>query len=165
MCIPFGLCTGPWLFTKITKPIINYLRSLEWVSVVYLDDWWLTAETKERCNENVAVTRKILESLGFVINVDKSDLFPSTTCQFLGFILDSSAMTLELTRKKRKHILELVKKFKTINTCLIRDFACFVGNIIAVCPAVNYGWFHSKLFERQRYLSLLHSHDNYDANM
>jgi len=25
-CLPFGLCTSPYIFTKIMKPVINYLR-------------------------------------------------------------------------------------------------------------------------------------------
>lgn len=165
VCLPFGICTGPWVFTKITKPIVNYLRSLGWLSVVYLDDWWLIHKTLEGCSENIKITIKLLESLGFVINKDKSELIPSTTCQFLGFILNSDLMTIELTPKKREHILELIKKFKSLDSCVIREFACFVGNITAACPAVNYGWFHSKIFEQQKYLSLLNSHDNYDAVM
>ncbi|CAG5107428.1 Protein of unknown function [Cotesia congregata] len=63
------------------------------------------------------------KSLGFVINKEKSELIPSTICQFLGFRLDSRAMTLELTQKKREHILELIKKFKILDSCVIRDFA------------------------------------------
>ena len=38
-CLPFGLCTAPWLSTKIIKPIVNYLRMSGFMSVVHLDDW------------------------------------------------------------------------------------------------------------------------------
>lgn len=165
VCMPFGLNAAPWVFTKVVKPIVGYLRGLGWTSVVYLDDWLFIADSQERCRENLAVSRDLLESLGFIVNVAKSNLIPSVTCQFLGFIFDSASMTLELTEKKRKNILDLVTKFKEIRSCSIREFAQFVGNIAAACPAVNYGWFHSKSLEREKYLALLESKDNYDANM
>lgn len=37
-CIPFGLCTAPFLFTKLMKPIAQQLRSRGLLSVFYLDD-------------------------------------------------------------------------------------------------------------------------------
>lgn len=106
-----------------------------------------------------------MESLGFLINESKSNIFPSTRCQFLGFILDSKSMTLELTEQKRKSLLSLIKQYKSIKTCKIRDIAQFVGNITAACPAIQYGWLYSKGFERQKYLALLRSEGDYEAKM
>lgn len=103
------------------------------------------------CTENIRLTRRKLESLGFSINKEKSNLTPSTRCQFLGFILDSNCMTLELTKQKRKVILSLIKKFKDTEICKIKEFAQFVSNITAACPAVQYGWLYSKNFERQKF--------------
>lgn len=74
-------------------------------------------------------------------------------------------MTLELPETKRQLILSIIKKFKTLQSCTIREFAQFVGNITAACPAVQYGWAYSKGFERQKYLALLKTEGNYDAKM
>lgn len=38
-CVPFGLCSAPFVLTKILKPIINILREEGFLSVVYLDDF------------------------------------------------------------------------------------------------------------------------------
>lgn len=38
-CLPFGLSTAPYTFTKIMKPVVGYLRSRGFVSVLYLDDF------------------------------------------------------------------------------------------------------------------------------
>ncbi|KAJ8914724.1 hypothetical protein NQ315_017434 [Exocentrus adspersus] len=46
-----------------------------------------------------------------------------------------------------------------------RDFAKFVGKLIAACPAVNYGWAHVKLFEREKYLALKANNGNYEHTM
>lgn len=37
-CIPFGLCTVPFVFTKLMKPIVQSLRAKGFLSVFYLDD-------------------------------------------------------------------------------------------------------------------------------
>lgn len=38
VCLPFSFNIAPWLFTKITKPLVRYLRNVGLSSVVYLDD-------------------------------------------------------------------------------------------------------------------------------
>lgn len=38
VCLLFGLNTAPWLYTKITKPVVTLLRRKSFKSVVYLDD-------------------------------------------------------------------------------------------------------------------------------
>lgn len=62
-------------------------------------------------------------------------------------------------------MLALIKEFKDKSVCKIREFAQFVGNMTACCPAVEYGRVYSKLFEKQIFLALLDNHDNYDAKM
>lgn len=156
---------APWLNTKLTKPVANWLRNKGLTSVVYLDDWLCFGSSREDCAENVRLTRQCLESLGFLINEEKSKLTSSTRCQFLGFILDSKQMTLELTEQKREVILSLTRKYKNLEYCKIREFAQFVGNITGACPAVQYGWLYSKGFERQKYLALLRNKGDYEARM
>lgn len=66
-------------------------------------------------------------------------------------------MTIELSYEKRKNFHDLFLKFKYLTYCSIRKFSQLVSNITAACPAINYGWLHSKKFERQRYLELLNN--------
>lgn len=165
ICLPFGLSTAPWVFTKIMKPVTSHLRFLGWLSVVYLDDWWLVGTSRYLCSQNIKVSREFLESLGFILNLKKSNLDPSTSCKFLGFIFNSQQMTIELTKEKRNNLHDLFLKFKNLTYCSIREFSQLVGNITAACPAINYGWLHSKKFERQRYLELFKANDNYDCIM
>ncbi|CAD6227319.1 GSCOCG00011975001-RA-CDS, partial [Cotesia congregata] len=37
-CLPFGFCESPYVFTKLMKPVMTYLRSMGFLSVIYLDD-------------------------------------------------------------------------------------------------------------------------------
>lgn len=40
-CLPFGLSSAPWAFTKILKPLLSFFRSRGVRLVVYLDDFLL----------------------------------------------------------------------------------------------------------------------------
>ncbi|XP_039305200.1 uncharacterized protein LOC120357772 [Solenopsis invicta] len=74
-CLPFGLSTAPFVFTKLMKPPITRLREHGFTSVIYLDDILLLGESKEKCTKNVQETRLLLEKLGFIINDDKSSRY------------------------------------------------------------------------------------------
>lgn len=71
------------------------------MSTIYLDDILCIESTYDSCAKNVTVTKKVLESLGFLINEEKSMNIFSTQCKFLGLIINSNQMTLELTQEKK----------------------------------------------------------------
>lgn len=86
----FGLCTAPYVFTELLKPVVQKLREMGIVFIIYLDDILIMGKTEEECHRSTQRTIKVLQSMGFVINREKSNLEPSQKCQFLGFIIDSS---------------------------------------------------------------------------
>lgn len=150
----FGLCTAPFVFTKLLKPVMQYLRTRGYVSVNYLDDFICIAETYKECIDNINATINILTSLGFVINFNKSQLVPQTECKFLGFIFNTSNMTIYLPEDKKLRILQKSLKMLETKRCSIRYFAEFIGLLTSACPAVNYGWVYTKLFEREKFFAL-----------
>lgn len=162
--LPFGLCTAPYVFTKLLKPIMYYLRSAGLISVNYLDDFLCIGKTFDECYRNVKSTMNLLKSLGFVVNMEKSQLYPCTQCKFLGFIFDTCKMTLSLPEDKKRRILDKTEKMITTKVCSIRHFAEYIGLLTSACPAVLYGWVYSKLFEREKFFALNGS-DEYDRSM
>lgn len=84
-CLPFGYSLAPRVFTKVLKPVISYLRTNGYKVVIFLDDILLIGSSVKECLSQLSSLRDLLESLGFVINVNKSQLIPVT--QF--FIWDS----------------------------------------------------------------------------
>lgn len=163
--MPFGLNIAPFVFTKIMKPLLSHLRQRGYWSVLYLDDFLLLGRSYQECRNNITATINILQSLGFVINFEKSRLVPSHKIQYLGFVYDSYAMTVSIPTEKQLKLQKLVLKFSKAKKCKIRDFARFIGNIISVCPAVRYGYVYTKLFERQKFLALQKSEGNYNQIM
>lgn len=160
-CLPFGLSSSPYVYTKIMKPVYEFLRSNNFISCCYLDDTLLIGKTYDECIQNVNFTKSTLENLGFLINYTKSCLIPKTNCKFLGFIFDSKNMQLKLPLSKINKIKDTVNFHLTLTKCKLRDFARLIGLLTSACPAVQFSWLYTKILERHKYLCLL---DNPDYN-
>jgi hypothetical protein len=157
--LAFGLSSSPYVFTKLMKPVMEYLRSQGLLSVIYLDDIFLIGTSYSDCKTNVNITKDTLERLGFLLNFDKSCLTPKKECKFLGFVFDSQNMIMTLPDTKRIKIKEKVQA--VLNTrrwnCTLRDFARFLGLLVSACPAIQYSWLYTKEFERFKFLCLLNN--------
>ena len=107
--------------------------------MVYIDDTYIQGDTPRLCHNNVWDTEKLLWDLGFHIHPDKSVRIPSQRLEFLGFILDSNAMTVTLTDKCKQKILDMCKVLLQQPCQTIKFIAALVGCFIAALPGVKYG--------------------------
>lgn len=162
-CLPFGLSSCPFVFTKVMKPIIQILRSEGITVIIYLDDILVMARSEFECKKNTQRAIDILKSLGFIINFNKSNLSPSRYCKFVGFIIDSQNMQLCLPTDKRYKIKELVRNFIKKKSCKIEEMAKLSGVLASSCLGVKYGWLYYKSLEREKYLALKLNNKNMSA--
>ena len=160
-CLPFGLSVSPFIFTKLIKPITNTLRLNGFTSTVYLDDFLCIAKNYEKCMHNVEATLGLLTRLGFIINKNKSCLTPNTRCNFLGMIIDSVKYTLELPESKKQNLIIILNQLLKKKQCKISEFAQVIGRLVAACPAVEYGFVHTKSLEREKTKALIANNYNY----
>ena len=100
ICLPFGLSSAPRVFTKVLKPFLASIRNKGIRLVIYLDDMAIISSSRELSSQEAAIVVQILESLGFIINKEKSVLIPSQKIVFLGYVIDSVAMTVSLPEEK-----------------------------------------------------------------
>ena len=99
-CLPFGYKLAPRVFTKVLKPVYASLRFRQIRVIYYIDDTLIIANSKEECALHASEVCNLLSSLGFTVNKTKSQLIPSQRTTFLGFVVDSVAMTLSLPDDK-----------------------------------------------------------------
>ena len=135
------------MFTKLLKPIFSHLRSKGFKSNVYLDDCLLFGKSYNECIKNLKYTIHLLSHLGFIINYEKSYLIPKTSCQYLGFIIDSVRFSTELTEKRKLCIKEKINSFKVHKFYKIREYAHLQGLLVSAFPGVDYGMLYTKNFE------------------
>ena len=71
-CLPFGLASAPWVFTKTLRPVIALGRELGMRLVVYIDDILLMAESKEKARDQANGLVYLMNCLGFTVNREKT---------------------------------------------------------------------------------------------
>lgn len=87
ICLPFGLSSAPRVFTKAMKPFVSEVRNKGIRLVIYLDDIAIISSSRELSFEETAFVIQMLESLGFIVNKEKSVLVLLQSVEFLGSLL------------------------------------------------------------------------------
>ena len=131
----------------------------------YLDDILLLGRTINECDTNLNTTRELLESLGFVLNIEKCQLTPATECKFLGFLFNSEKLYVALPDDKRQKFEDIVRKFKNQSKCRIREMAHLVGLLVSACPGIKYASLYVKALEREKFLALHENERDYGKVM
>ena len=147
-CLPQGIKNGPFSYMKVSHEIVRYLRNKLIDLLLYIDAGFLAASNAEKLKRDLAITLNTLHRCGFILNVEKSELEPVKRIEFLGFILDTENMTIELTWEKRKKLFELINQALHGKKISIRLLAKIIGNIIATFPCSDYGKVNYRKLER-----------------
>ena len=84
-CLPFGLASAPWVFTKTLKPIAALGRELGIRLVVCIDDILLMAETREKARDHASGLIYLLQCLGFTKKLGEDNPRTISTPRILGF--------------------------------------------------------------------------------
>jgi hypothetical protein len=127
--LPFGLNTAPREFTKLIKPVVAYLRKRGILMIAYLDDFLILGSTKAESNLNTSMTLELLQALGYTINWKKSNLLPSQSITFLGFVINSDTLSLSLLKEKIQKLLHKSRRALTNPTLTAREVASLLGTL------------------------------------
>lgn len=86
---PMGLKCSPEIFCRLTHAVRSMMaaRGMRAV-VVYVDDFFITADTQEECQLALDMLLQLLKSLGFTIS-EKKTVLPTRKLTFLGLILET----------------------------------------------------------------------------
>ena len=77
--LPFRLSTAPLEFTVVAKEVKK-----RWIHQ-YLDDWLVRAKSHQVCLQYTQELVKICQKLGWLVNLDKSELEPKQIFDFVGY--------------------------------------------------------------------------------
>jgi hypothetical protein len=138
----FGNSLGPWCFSRVTKPIVTFLRALEIRCLGYVDDF-LFSDSPEKALKLVPFILDLFATLGWEIN-EKSHLTPSPTIEFLGMGLNTTMFEYHITPEKveRAHSLvdTLLPAAMAGRPVLLSDVRALTGFIISqtiACPPLS----------------------------
>ena len=146
-CLPFSYSLAPRVFTKIFNPIIAYFRFLGFRVVIFIHDLILIASSYDECLQQLEILKSTLCELGFTVNLEKSQLVPVNEILYLGFLINSIAMTLHLPADKLMKIISAGKTLLAKHQPSVMDVAKVTGLLVSALPAVNYLKMHYSSLE------------------
>lgn len=157
------MSVSPRVFNKLMRYALEPLRRMSICLVYYLDDICLLAQSMEKMNRVTTQVLHHLESLGFLINSEKSVLTPYYSQESLGFHFNTRNMKVSIPMKK---INKLVTKLKqatqmTVRTC--RWFAGIMGKMTSMIPAIGDALLHIRYLQRDLARTLRLHHQNWDS--
>ena len=160
--LPFGLSAAPRTFTKVLKPVLAALRAKGIRLVAYLDDILNIGKDKECAEEAFQTTKSLLQALGFVVNLEKSQSQATQEIEFLGFIINSREMTFRIPTARVKQIKNDTKRILQKEQVTVRELAHIVGVLASTRLAVLSAPLHYRALQGQRNEGL-HHHLSYES--
>ena len=103
--LPFGLSTGPFVFTKLMKGLVKDWRRHGIKIGCFLDDGLGVEKSKYKLREDAEFVKGSLQCAGFRLNEEKSEWSPTQQLTWLGVAVDSSMGTFQITTKRTSSIL------------------------------------------------------------
>ena len=161
-CLPFGLSSAPFVFTKLLRPVLASLRELGIRCLMYIDDMLILGETSEELSHNFQSCQTLMTSLGFVVNNEKSIAGPTQEIEFLGFVINSRSMPLAVTKEKLKSLTSQCKNLLQSQRTTVRHLAQVIGTMTSLNQAVLPAPLHYRGLQelRNESLDLHHSYDS-----
>ena len=102
---------------------------------------------------HAASALNLLESACFVVNYHKSQLIPSQQIEFLGFLVDSVTLSLQLPGEKLQKILKQCQQLLNVGETSIRELSKFLGLLTSSIQAVFPAPLHYRHLQRLKNLS------------
>lgn len=98
--LPFGLCSAPWIFTKVFRPLVKKWRSEGFTVFLYIDDGLILGESFEECMRAATAVRGDLNLAGVRLADEKCQWHPSETVDWLGFTIDLGSKEVKVSESR-----------------------------------------------------------------
>jgi ribonuclease HI len=132
--MPFGLSLSPYLFTKMMRfPICFIRRNWQVRTVIYMDDILLLHQSQQYLSLATREIVNYLTYLGLTVNMEKSELIPKQELIFLGWLWDLRRASVAMTEEKRQEMLHSCLQWERIcsnrKLVKIKELASFIGSL------------------------------------
>ena len=137
--LPFGVSTAVHLVTKLMNPIKEFLHLLSLDISIYIDNSVHIARIFFRALIGIRFIIFVCRFAGWRIQWSKCQLVPSNSIQYLGYILNSSDITVKLLESKLEKIYLYIDQLQELyaNHQLVaaRYFAQYCGKMAHCIPS------------------------------
>lgn len=140
--LPFGLSTAGYVFSKVTRVLVKYWRSMGYRLIMYLDDGISGHSDRNSSLVLSKIVQDDLSRFGFLISEEKCVWEPSDKVVWLGLLWNMSDGKVYITEKRLskltsalQNVLDSVSRGH-LSICA-RELACVIGQIISMKVAMG----------------------------
>ena len=108
----------------------------------YLDDWLAQNQNRRKLLEHRQFILSLINSLGLIINYEKSDLVPAQVFTFIGMEFLTHINIVRVPQARQMKILDSVRIFLQKTSVSARDFLSLLGQLNAAADFVMLGRLH-----------------------
>ena len=142
--LPFGLSTAPMEFTGVVKEVKLMAQSQGIRIHQYLDDWLIRAPTKESCHQGTQSLLALCQELGWMVNMQKSELEPQQVFDFVGYQYDLLNGVVGPTQNRWEALQQKITVLLQNRSCRVRTFMSLIGLLTATEKQVTLGRLHMR---------------------
>ena len=110
----------------------------------YLDDWLVRAKSHQVCCQHTQDLVALCQSLGWLVNLDKSELEPKQIFDFVGYQFDLKPGRVRPTPDRWQSLQEKISKILALPACPVRQFMSLIGLLTATEKQVHLGRLHMR---------------------
>ena len=107
-----GLQDAAHIYTRINRPIMAALRREGIRGLIYIDDIFNTAKSKENCLKAETRMYKLFQACGWLFKPSKSLGELAQFCKFLGLNIDIRDLTFNIPEEKIHNIRAVIGKVR-----------------------------------------------------
>ena len=142
--LPFGLSTAPMEFTVVTKEV-KLMAIHKGIRIhQYLDDWLVRAISPQTCLRHTQMLVKICQDLGWLVNLEKSELEPKQVFNFVGYQFDLKSRRVRPTPNRWQSLQGKIQALLLLPACPVRQFMSLIGLLTATEKQVHLGRLHMR---------------------
>ena len=131
-----------FVFTRLMIVIATFLRRRAITLHPYLDDWLARNQNRRKLLEHRQFIMSLINSLGLIINYEKSDLVPAQVFTFIGMEFLTHINIVRVPQARQMKILESVRIFLQKTSVSAREFLSLLGQLNAAANFVMLGRLH-----------------------
>ena len=140
--LPFGMSLSPLIFSKLMDVIAAFLRQRAISVFPYLDDWLIKNLIHNRLITQTKICIQTIQSLGFLPNLKKSDLFPAQKFTFIGMEFLTQQNLVRVPADRVQNLFLTIKKIMSAKHVSARTFLSLLGKLSAAADLVLLGRLH-----------------------
>ena len=146
--LPFGLAPAPWVFTKVARELCSVARGEGIRLQAYLDDWLLLASSEELCRLHLQRVLALCRTLGFVVNIEKSEFTPSQVFSYLGMEFDTVRWSVSPSPLRLVRLKDRIASLWSSKAASARLLAGLLGTMESLSLLLPLGRLHKRPLQR-----------------